>query len=766
MIYRITAIFTALTVALWLCACGTDTLSDQKAETSSDEITSSSENTSAINSGENNTSNATETPPDDAGSGSSITNDAGNPGGTPPDGAGFSASSVPGGTSLDDAGSGASGSPGGTPPDGADFSADGGPGGTPPDGGQGGGPGGTPPGGGQGGGPGGTPPDGGQSGGPGGGQGGGPGKNSSSKAEGQLGSWSLGGTEDYAYDAALYLTADGLDQSKSSTDRISGGSYDDQAADGITLTDTASGDTGILVDNTDYTISNSTIEMLTDADGTDTCDFSGKGSAIAVFGDDANVLIDNTSIHTAGVAAMPVFGDAGAVVTIRNSTLQSDGGTLHKEYLNTPEQTTMVAPPWILGILGTSRCTNIMGDNTVMNVLDSETSAGAWAVLSTDAGSDMTLNVYNTSLTLNNADESLIAIQEDGGQVTTKDNPYTEKYGSGYGTYAIGDASETFAGAELNVGTYATIFTGGSAVYTSLEKGKSYDLTDSKGNSTGTYTAQEDKNTEIHSDTFGFMVHKSSNSITIDKGTVVDTAYDTFLVKSGADNESVTVSVDDAKITNGGVLIQVMDNDDETTGGMMDTDDEANTNGGSQNFKPVHTEDAGFDTSEVSAGSSSQDFTFTNGTYSGNIYNASGSDGLNATTLNVSLGAGAQLNGAAAMTSAIHVTCDGKKALRSEGGLAFDSKEEAAAFAEKYQNTSFTISEYYDIGQVANLISDNGGNAMNISLTDDAVWNVTSSSCISSLSIEGSACVNIPADVTLTINGQEYSDTTLTAESF
>ena len=51
-----------------------------------------------------------------------------------------------------------------------------------------------------------------------------------SQVEGQLGSWSMGGTDassvggdDYAYDSALYVTADGVSQENSATDRISAG---------------------------------------------------------------------------------------------------------------------------------------------------------------------------------------------------------------------------------------------------------------------------------------------------------------------------------------------------------------------------------------------------------------------------------------------------------------------------------------------------------------------------------------------------------------
>ena len=663
------------------------------------------------------------------------------PDGTPPDGFG-GGSGGPGGGNP----------PGGTPPDGF-GGGNGGEMGAPPDGGNG-----QPP----------EKPDGSRPGGPGEAPG-----EQQNRVEGQLGSWSLGGTDassaggnDYAYDAALYVAKDGIVQDKSTGDRISAGTYDDDSAENIVINDSESGHNGILVYNTDYTVSGAEITMLTEADGTDTCDFSGKGTAIAAFGSDANVTVTDSTIHTSGVATMPIFADDGATVTVRSSVLRSDGGTLSGDYLNTPSQTLMVAPPWILGIMGNSRCSNMMGTNTTTNVIDSETSAGAWAVLSTDAGNNMALNIYNSSLTLNNADESAAAaLQAEGGQISeTLDNPYTVNYGSGYGTYVIGNAAETFAGAQVNVGTYATIFTGGSAVYTSLEAGRTYELKNSAGETTATYEATENKVTEIHSDTFAFMAHQDRNSITVENGTVVDSGYATFLVKTGSSSQTLTATVDNAVITNGGVLIQVMDNDDATNGGMMSTDDPLNTNGGSQNFKPYHTEEAGFDTSEASSDSTVQQFTFTNGSYTGNIYNASGSDGLNGNALNVTFGAGSQYSGAIASTSAIHVTYDGSVMVKENGGYAFDNAEEAASFAAQYQNTSFTINEYWSIGQVANLVNSNGANAINIILTDDAIWNVTGTSLITSLSISGNAKVIIPAGVTLTVGDTVYTDCVLTAD--
>ena len=655
----------------------------------------------------------------------------------------------------------AGGMPGGTPPEG--FGGEGGfpAGGTPPEGFEGfdgseGGP--------TGGFPGGTPPEGfdGPSGGPAGGF---PGS-SGEKAEGQIGSWSMGGHDansaegdDYAYDAAIWVAADGIDADKSAADRVTGGTYDAKEASGIVIDDSASGHNGIIVLDADYTVSGAKITMLTEADGTDTSDFSGKGSAIAAYGADTHVTVENSEIHTAGVATMPVFADDGATVTVRSSVLQSDGGTLHSGYLNTPTQTLMVAPPWILGIMGTSRCSNLMGNDTTVNVVDSETSAGAWAVLSTDSGTRMALNVYNSSLTLNNKDESAVAIQAEGGQISESlDNPYTENYGSGYGTFVIGSAVEKFYGTTFNVGTYATILTGGSATYTALEAGKTYELKDSAGETIGTYEAAGDKATEIHSDTFGFMAHQNANTVVVEKGTKIDTGYATFLLKTGYSGQATTASVDGAEIRNGGVLIQVIDNDDATNGGMMKADDPLNTDGGNQNFIPYHTEEAGFRTEASAAGGDVQNFTFTNGVYTGNIYNASGSDGLNPSALNVTFGEGAAYTGAIASTAAIHVTYDGSAAVKAEGGYAFDDSETAAVFAAQYQNTYFTINEYWSIGQVANLVNDNGGNAIHVALKDGAEWTVAGTSLVASLEIGEGCRVVIPNGVTLTVNGVSYTD--------
>ena len=52
-----------------------------------------------------------------------------------------------------------------------------------------------------------------------------------------------------------------------------------------------------------------------------------------------------------------------------------------------------------------------------------------------------------------------------------------------------------------------------------------------------------------------------------------------------------------------------------------------------------------------------------------------------------------------------------------------------------------------------------------MTLTGDAVWNVTGISLIASLTIEGDAQVVVPEGITPTVNGTEYTDCILTADS-
>jgi hypothetical protein len=57
-------------------------------------------------------------------------------------------------------------------------------------------------------------------------------------------------------------------------------------------------------------------------------------------------------------------------------------------------------------------------------------------------------------------------------------------------------------------------------------------------------------------------------------------------------------------------------------------------------------------------------------------------------------------------------------------------------------------------------------NVIDITLEDNAVWQVTGTSLIHSLTISGDSSVIIPEGVTLTVNGIDYSGCTMTAGSY
>ncbi len=607
-------------------------------------------------------------------------------------------------------------------------------------------------------------------------------------ASSRLSSFTAGGSDetdnDYAYHAALFVDASGVVNEKSVTEAIGdGATYDNTKAENITIEGTDPSFNGIIVaGGIDYTISKATIRFDTDGDGLQACDFSGKGTAITSFGEGTKLTIEDSDISVSGVANMTLFADSGSTMTVRNSRLHSDGGTLHAGYLNSPSQNTMVAPPWILGIMGSSRCTNLEGNNTTMNVIDSETSAAKWAVLSTDSGSNMKLNVVNTTMDLTGTDKIMQAdgtYQDENGDP----NPYTTR--SGYGTYVIGNADEQFLGVTMNVGTYGSIFTGGSATYTNLEAGKAYELLDANGEVSETYEATEDKITTINSDTFGFMSHQGTDTINLENGTVVNSNYASFLIKNTQGDTTINVT-NGVELNNAnGVLLQVMDNDDSTTG--MDT--------ATFSFNTTHEEPAGWpsENGNVSTEMASNDaannmggnmvppdggmgappdggmgappdggmgapdnatsgpvvnhLNVNSSEIFGDIYNGSGYYGQTAVGVEVNLGADAVYHGAVAQTETIHTDATNYTSkVLSEGTSAEDAG----------QITSFTIAEYYNIGHVANRFYSNGDNTLAMNLTDNAVWHVTGDCLLSSLTIEDGATVQGEnGSLIMTVDGKE-----------
>lgn len=508
---------------------------------------------------------------------------------------------------------------------------------------------------------------------------------------------SYNGRRGDAYRAALYIN-NGIVAARSATDAVSEGTYDGTVADGLVINSTSDDFSGLMVMGGEYTLSNSEITMITEADGSTTNDFSGIGAAISVMGSGTSLVMDNVDVYTEGVAKVNLFVDNGANALVKNSRLHADGGTLYEGYVNSANQTKMVAPPWVLGISGNARTTNLMGNYSSYSFVDSDMSAYEWGVLSTDAGENMLLVTINSTIKM------------------TGD--------TGYGTYIIGNAQEYFYGTHFDVPTYASILTGGSATYASSIGRDSYDIVNMKGETvyTGVTSDREDGNTVIDSRGFGFMAH-NIGTLNIIEGTEVNTEYATFLMKSATN----TINIDDSSINaDSGIILQMIDNDDSVVG--------MGSGGFNTEFKevagyPGKTDDGYNGVIRTSGSTNSTTANLTNVDIVGDFWNSTGYT-ANARAMNVNIGANATVEGLISAGTAMH-WYDGE------------------------QQTYFTIDEYYKLGHVLNTQYYHGNNKVAVNLTDGAVWTVTGESVITSLTIDAASSVVAPRGkaLAMTVDG-------------
>jgi hypothetical protein len=534
------------------------------------------------------------------------------------------------------------------------------------------------------------------------------------------------------YRAAIYVDKTGIVKSLSVNQAVSGGSVTASSASNITINSNSDNFNGIMVNGGEYNIKNSKFSFLSKSDGSDVCDFDGYGAVIGAF-NHAKVTVDKVNITTEGVARLAFFTHDYSNMLVTDSSFKVMGGTLYDGYVNSADTSIMVAPPWVLGITGSARATNLLGTCSTFTVVRTDADAANWGVLSTDGGSDMVMTVVDSTLTL----------------IGQKD-PFSPNYGSGYGTYILG-VKEYFYGTTFNVGTYAGIVTGGDAVYASSKFDKPLSIyplkqvpngktmTDFMGNKKEGYDAvQSDapvftgitglgKPTVINSDAFGWMAHNSGN-LTITDGTTVNTGNAAFLMKAGDVNMTVS---NGAKINSkNNVILQMIDNDDALVGVNMSRSIGLCFNTEFNEAKGYPGVDYAVKTTTDKR--NTYTFTATDVELNGDLYNGTGYFGGQAgDKLEITLGKGASFKGAISATSIIHVDEKGN------------------------QNTHFTSKEYYYLGHVANKVYYNGGNDISVTLKDGAVWTVTGTGAITGLTIGEGCKITAPKGhkVTMTVDG-------------
>jgi hypothetical protein len=484
---------------------------------------------------------------------------------------------------------------------------------------------------------------------------------------------------------------------------------------------------------TDITVTGS-LNASDKGDGHEASDFSGLGAMFLVT-NYAKVRVDNMKIETKGFARSAFVPDTHGQILVTNSKVTVLGANpltqTYKEYVNSANQNIMVSPPWVLGIMGGARVACMLGDNPTMSVVNSDVATGGWAVLSTDAGNNFMLNVVDSELR--------VLTPSEGGMTSGKYS-YSAKYGSGYGSYLIGNATENFYGVNYSGSTYALIASGGVATWKS-SKGQ-IKLMDADGGEIETVTGKG-RPTTINS-VFGFY-GQGSGTLKVLDGTVVNAEDAIILHRSG----SLDFTADHAVMSSkAGILLQMIDNDDKSIGGTMmafKTDFYEKAGWPSENGNVTQTsasasgaaaaprtpEEAAAAAAAAAAGPGGPaagpggpgpmgasgpglvKLALTNGDYKGNVYNGSGYYTQTANNVEVTVGAGATLTGEVALTETRHVDETGK------------------------QNTHFTINEYYYLGRVGNRKYRNGHATATVTLKEGGVWKVTGESWITKLELSG-----------------------------
>lgn len=335
------------------------------------------------------------------------------------------------------------------------------------------------------------------------------------------------------YRTALFVDAGKVVEESSVTSALVGGTYDNTSASDMTITSENERFDGIIINDSDYTVSNVTMT----ANGPGANDFLGYGAGIAVTGK-SNVVIDNFNFTAVGPLRHAIFvggekKEDDLTVTVKNSFLKTDGSVGE---VPTGTGAGMTGVPWVLGLekYGHVRTQMIAGYANVTYEKCTLLSDG-WGVLSTD----------DVSAPVNYGDFAV--------KINVKDSIVDFTGTSGYGTYSIGGCYNSFDNTVL-----------GGSQYSNHEYGLTYAMI-----AANEYAGGEFVNGTHVTAKYGVMWHQNQTGLTKVDGSTFDTYGATFLIK----HCYPILEVSNATLNSDtGVVVQLMTSDDPGLGGACFTE--------------------------------------------------------------------------------------------------------------------------------------------------------------------------------------------------
>ncbi len=493
-----------------------------------------------------------------------------------------------------------------------------------------------------------------------------------------------------------------------------GGTHSATAADGITLLSRGTHFNGIVLeDGAKYTIRNARIEAH--GDGGD--DLAGWGAC--VMADHGTTLeIKNSYIESEGAVRCGLYTSNGSIVRVTNSVMYSIETPDTYEAFQTLVPGMMKRVPFALGMEGTVRTLNVMGDAQGI-FTDSILVSTGWGAISCDSGTAYDL-CHTYCLDCENVLSGIgrLEVAQPGKKYTATREVNGVTYGftvggSGYVTYADSGVHNRYR----NVAFYSPDYI---QVMGSGRSGSEY------------------IDSYLYAAHTAFMTQQSAGGTYELTGTKVDTVDALLQIKSGAANTGFSnLIVDNCDIhfagtstrAKDGILVELIESDDAGNPGIT----VATIND--------HPEEAEATLSSVTASNA----TFKNGTYAGDIFNSIYNYRQE---LNVSF-EHAEFTGTVSASTAIHVDPDGNVVPNGTVLNAFMGSEE-------YDHVRYDAEQGGQsgdcliIGRFRHTVAPLLNNPINLTLTD-ATWHITGSGYLRHLTVDDTADLTADEPVTLTV---------------
>ena len=295
---------------------------------------------------------------------------------------------------------------------------------------------------------------------------------------------------------------------KSVTAMAQGAEITDAGVSGVTIISREEAVNGVFAsipEGGTFTVDNATINML----GNGGSDFAGWGAAISGAGK-GKLIVNNSDITTQGAARVAIYAGENVELEVNDTTIHTKGGVLPADYEDTIKTTppgVMRRVPWMLGLRGNCRATNLL-DYATATYNRCDITADGWGVMSTDGVKKCRMKINDSNI-----------------ETTGK---------HGYGALSIGDCVVDISNSTVKTGDYGMIMM--------------------MGKGSGSFK----NGTVVNSGRFATMSSMNTGVVEVDDATL-NTGETTFVVKGC----STEFRVNNAKINPGnGIILQVMDNDD------------------------------------------------------------------------------------------------------------------------------------------------------------------------------------------------------------